>query len=169
MIKTGIFYGTSSGNTLVAAKLIASEFSPHARLHNVENATPKDFEPYGLLIFGIPTWGYGNMQYDWERFLERIKTTDLSQKSIAMFGLGNQVHYPDTFLDGLGLLFEALKDKTNFVGFWSPENYSFKNSKALVGGMLSGLAIDQDNEESLTKVRVTNWCKQVKREINWTT
>jgi flavodoxin I len=165
MIRTGVFYGTSSGNTLLVAQMVANEFSPHATLHNVEFAQSKDLEPYDLLVFGIPTWGFGNMQYDWEKFLDKIKQTDLSRKKIALFGLGDQVHYPETFLDGLGLLYSALKDKSIIVGFWPPEHYSFKNSRALVGGMLAGLAIDQDNEESLTKSRINSWCNQVKIEI----
>jgi flavodoxin I len=165
MTKTGIFYGTSSGNTLIIAKLIANEFAPYAHVHNVEHSKPKDLEPYELLIFGIPTWGFGNMQYDWEKFISNIKQLDLTNKKTALFGLGDQVNYPNTFLDGLGLLYEALKDRTNIIGFWPPEHYSFVRSRAMVNGLLAGLAIDQDNEESMSVMRISRWCAQLKNEL----
>jgi flavodoxin I len=167
MMKTGVFYGTSSGNTQTIAQMIAKEFTPVAKLHNVEHSLPIELEPYELLIFGIPTWGLGNLQYDWEKFIGQIKHVDLTRKYTALFGLGDQVNYPDTFLDGLGLLYETLKDRTNIIGFWTPEHYSFIRSRALINGQLAGLAIDQDNEESLSAKRISRWCALLKNAVKW--
>lgn len=46
-----------------------------------------------------------------------IKSADLSSKSIALFGCGDSDSYGDTFCDGIGVLYEDLKDSgCTFLG-----------------------------------------------------
>ena len=49
------------------------------------------------------------------------------------------------------------------VGHWPTAGYDFDESKALVAGkdLFVGLAIDEDQQEELTRERLDQWCSQV--------
>ncbi len=159
MEKVGVFYGSSVGNTrFVAEKL--SDLIENAELNPVEKAGRKDIEKYSFLILGTSTWGVGNLQDDFETFVDTLIDTDLSGKKIALFGLGDQYTYPDTFCNGMGKLYHLIKDKgCEFVGFWPTEAYDFSESAAVVDDKFVGLALDEDNEPDLTNHRLTEWIK----------
>ncbi len=156
---TGIFYGSSVGNTrFVAEKL--ELLIPHAELNPVETATQQDIEKYDFLILGTSTWGIGNMQDDFETFVDTLVGSDLTGKTIALFGLGDQFTYPDTYCNGMGKLYELIKDKgCTFVGSWPIDDYDFSDSMAVVDGKFVGLALDEDNEPDLTDYRLNEWIK----------
>jgi flavodoxin I len=160
-----IVYGSSVGNTRFVAAKIQTHF-PGATLIPAETATIGQLEKYDLLILGTSTWGVGQLQDDFETFIERFLTMDLSKKSIALFGLGDQQTYPDTFCDGMGKLYELLsKKKTHFVGSWSGDDYDFSESKAFKNGRFVGLPLDEDNEPDLTDGRILAWSKQINKAI----
>ncbi len=164
-IPIAIVYGSSVGNTRFVAEKIQAHF-PEARLIPAETATIEQLEKYKLLILGTSTWGMGQLQDDFETFTERFVTMDLSKKYIALFGLGDQQTYPDTFCNGMGMLFELLSEKkTHFVGEWPADDYDFSESKAFRDGRFIGLPLDEDNEPDLTDSRITAWAKQVKAAI----
>ena len=95
---------------------------------------------------------------------EEFKTIDLSGKTVAFFGVGDQESYYDTFVDGLGILYEtAKKNGANIVGdAWSSEGYDFGESKALNNDGFVGLVIDDDNQSDETNQRVKMWVKTIK-------
>ncbi len=154
---TGIFYGSSVGNTrFVAEKL--ELLLPNSELNPVETATQQDIEKYDFLILGTSTWGIGNMQDDFETFVDTLVGSDLIGKTIALFGLGDQFTYPDTYCNGMGKLYELIKDKgCTFVGSWPTDDYDFSDSVAVVDGKFVGLALDEDNEPDLTDYRLNEW------------
>ncbi len=156
---TGIFYGSSVGNTrFVAEKL--ELLLPNSELNPVETATQEDIEKYDFLILGTSTWGIGNMQDDFETFVDTLVGSDLSNKTVALFGLGDQFTYPDTYCNGMGKLYELIKDKgCTFVGSWPTDDYDFSDSVAVVDGKFVGLALDEDNEPDLTDYRLNEWVK----------
>lgn len=156
---TGIFYGSSVGNTrFVAEKL--ENLIPNSELNPVETATKEDIEKYDFLILGTSTWGIGNMQDDFETFVDTLVASDLNGKIIALFGLGDQFTYPDTYCNGMGKLYELIKDKgCTFVGSWPIDDYDFSDSLAVVDGKFIGLALDEDNEPDLTDYRLEEWIK----------
>ena len=46
-------------------------------------------------------------------------------KKVAIFGLGDQIRYPENFADGIGLLAEVFEeDEATLVGFTSSEGYT---------------------------------------------
>ena len=164
--KIGIFYGTSTGQTeLVAEKLQQILGMENADLINVDGATKKDLERYPYLILGTPTWGIGEMQDDWEDFSEILEQTDLKGKKIALFGLGDQDTYPDSFADGVGMLYNKIKDKTLIIGKWPNNGYAFHESEAFHDNTFVGLIIDQENQAEKTTERLEKWVELLKKEF----
>jgi len=164
--KIGIFYGSSTGQTeKIAEKLLQIIGEENADLINVDNATKKDLEQYPYLILGTPTWGIGEMQDDWEDFAEIVEKANLKGKKIALFGLGDQDTYPESFADGVGMLYNLIKDKVKIVGKWPKKGYTFHESEALRDDSFVGLILDQENQAAKTTERLTKWVDQLKKEF----
>ncbi len=159
MKKIGIFYGSSVGNTRVVAEKL-HDLLPDSDLYLIEKTKKSDIEKYNYIIFGTSTWGSGNLQDDFENFSETLKFVNLKNKQVALFGLGDQYTYPDTFCNGMGKLYEIIKDKgCIFKGQWPIDEYDFSDSVAIEGGMFVGLALDEDNEPDLSVHRLKEWIK----------
>lgn len=122
---------------------------------------------YDLLILGTSTWGDGELQDDWYDGIKVLKSADLSFKSIALFGCGDSESYCDTFCDGMGILYEDLKDSgCSFIGNKvGTDGYSFSSSIAVVNGAFVGLALDEVNESNKTAERIDNWTAELKKHI----
>jgi len=166
MEKIGIFYGSSTGNTEKVADLIKQAFGDDkAATINVEDAGPKDLDKFQYLVFGTSTWGIGDMQDDWEDFIEVVENSDLKNKKIALFGLGDQEIYTDSFADGIAKIYKKIAEKTTLVGSWPRDGYVFDESEALKDGKFIGLIIDEDNQSKLTVQRVINWVETLKKEF----
>lgn len=160
MKNTAILYGSSTGNTEVIAKKIATEMD--AAIIDVASQPVSEISKYQNLILGTSTWGLGDLQDDWERFLSQLCKIDLTGKTIALFGLGDSSSYPDTFVNGMGTIYEAIKDKgCKIVGMVDPKEYDFDDSSANVDGKFVGLPLDEDNESAQTKTRVSKWLEQI--------
>jgi flavodoxin I len=166
MKKTGVFYGSSSGTTEDIARRIASHLGVEtADIYNVGDTPASAAEPYEVLILGTSTWGLGDLQDDWDGFLPKLKKTDLSGKTIALFGTGDSSSFCDTFCDGMGIIYNQLKATgASFAGAVSTEGYSFDSSVAVAGGSFVGLALDEVNESGLTDKRIAQWTEQLKAE-----
>ncbi len=160
----GIFYGSSSGATEEVARMIQEALGVEADLINIAEAKPEDFDRYDKIILGSSTWGDGDLQDDWEDFFDEFKKIDLTGKTVALFGLGDQEEYPDTFVDAMGILYkQALKNGAEIVGSgWPSEEYDFDESTAFVDNAFVGLAIDEDNQENLTSQRVHEWVNRIR-------
>ncbi|MFW6389226.1 MAG: flavodoxin [Marinilabiliaceae bacterium] len=166
MSKVAIIYGSSVGNTRFVAEKIHSRF-PEADLIPAETADLEELIKYDVMILGTSTWGVGQLQDDFESFVEQFATLDLSGKTIALFGLGDQQTYPDTFCDGMGKLYEHIENQNpRFIGLWPDDDYDFSESRAFRNGMFVGLALDEDNEPDLTDGRIDTWTKQVREEAD---
>ena len=160
----GIFYGSSSGNTEGVAKQIQAEFgADNAQVFDVAKTTKDDLEKFDNLIFGTSTWGFGELQDDFDGFMKQIEAANLSGKTVALFGCGDQESYSDTFVDGMGLVWQSLQGKgCNIVGQTSTEGYSYSNSQSDVEGKFVGLAIDENNQSDQTADRVKAWVEVLK-------
>lgn len=157
MKKTGIFYGSTTGTTESVARLIAEKLgvSP-ADVHDVSKLDAALAESYEALILGTSTWGDGELQDDWYDGIKVLKNANLSGKTIALFGCGDSESYSDTFCDGMGILFEDLKDSgCTFVGAVSDSDYTYASSVAVADGKFVGLALDDVNESDRTDARVS--------------
>jgi len=159
MKKTAIIFGKTTGCTEKAAQLIAEAIGKEkVTVINVNHFSASDISVFDLLILGTSTWGYGDIQGDWESALPALKKSDLSGKTIALFGLGDSASYSETFCDGIGILYEELQNTgASFTGFCSTEGYDFTSSRAVVNGKFVGLPLDEDNEGNKTLERISAW------------
>jgi flavodoxin I len=163
---TGIFYGgKDNGSTArVARKIQELLGAENASVHNVATSASHDVLKYDLLILGTAAWGIGEMHTDWERFIDKLIEADLSAKKIALFGLGDQRQYPESFVDGMGTIFCRMPHKEKVIGHTDTKGYHFYYSTAEKNGRFVGLAIDDDTQPELTESRVTEWVKQIRKE-----
>lgn len=166
MAKIGIFFGSTEGNTERVVNQIQELFGDDAELNNVNSASADDMQPYPYLILACPTWEIGQLQEDWESFIDEIENVDYAGKKVTYLGLGDADGYPDTFLDAMGIIHDRIKDKgAAFVGQWPTDGYNFEASKGVVDGKFLGLGIDEDNQKDLTAGRVEKWVAQLKTEF----
>jgi flavodoxin I len=158
-----IIYGSTTGCTKSIAKAIAKKLESNTvNVIDVSRATLDDIENSPNLILGTSTWGSGDLQDDWDSFLPHLLKVNLKEKTIALFGLGDGESYPDTFVDGMGTIYEALKTKEcKLIGQVDADGYSFSDSKALVNGSFVGLALDDTNQSNRTTTRVDAWLKSI--------
>jgi flavodoxin I len=167
MAKIGLFYGSTTGNTVRGAELIQKAFGPGlVDLLDVGIASSQDLKKYDAMIFGTSTWHWGGLQDEWALFEDYLTGEILKGKKVAFFGVGDQKRYPDHFVDGMGLLYEKVKPLgVKVVGMWPREGYDFDASAALLGDHLVGLALDEDNESQKSEDRVNRWVLQLKKEL----
>ena len=175
MARIGIFFGTDTGRTRLIAKQIAKKLGELADAPiNIGRTTLADFLAYEALILGSPTLGEGELpgestglsQPSWEEFLPQLAEADLSGKTVAIFGLGDQKKYPDEFVDAIGLIHDALLARgARLVGRWPTAGYEFAASKSVDGDEFLGLAIDQHHQALLTEARIDTWLNQIRAEL----
>ena len=163
MKKVAILFGSSTGTTESIALKIAGKLGPgKTDVFNVADISINETADYTNLILGISTWGIGELQDDWEAFLPELAGAELRGKTVALFGLGDAESYPDSFVDGMGTIYEAIRDKgCKIVGMVDTEGYLFDHSKAVYGGRFIGLPLDEDNESDLTETRIDRWLEEI--------
>ncbi len=169
MAAVGLFFGSDTGNTeTVAGKIRDTLGADLVDIYDIAKATRADIEKYDFLIFGTPTWYTGELQSDWDAFMPEFSKIDLTDKVVALFGLGDQEDYSDYFLDAMGILKEkVLAQGGVLVGSWPTEGYTFGSQKALIDAdHFAGLAIDEDRQFEQTDDRIARWCSQLNEEMS---
>ena len=171
-MKIGLFYGSTTCYTEMASEKIRDCIGAElVDLHNIKEADITAMNQYDMLILGISTWDFGELQEDWEAVWEQLDGLSLEGKTVALFGLGDQEGYTEWFLDAMGMLHEKLLPTgAQFVGYWPNEGYEFEASKALTedGKLFVGLALDEDSQYELSDERITTWCEQILTEYSET-
>ena len=167
MSKIAVIYGSSTGNTESIAETIVEKIGNGAEAISVDNVSADQIAGFDNLILGTSTWGLGDLQDDWEVALSKVAGADLNGKKIALFGLGDGESYPDTFVDGIGTIYEEIKDKgCTLVGQVEPDGYNYDESTAIVEGKFIGLPLDEDNESHLSSDRIDKWLESVLSAFN---
>ena len=163
-MKTGIYYGSTTGNTENAANLICALIGG-SQVAPIGDAVRADLEACDLLILGASTWGLGDLQDDWSDSLASLSSSNLKGKKVALFGLGDQEIYPGTFVDGMKELHDAsVEAGATVIGLCSGDDYDFQDSAAFVDNQFLGLPLDDDNQAELTEERIRVWIDQVLEE-----
>jgi len=169
----GLFYGSSTCYTEMTAYKIRDLLGENAvDIHNIVDAPPAKMAEYSQLILGIPTWDYGELQEDWENIWDEIDSIDLSGKTIALYGQGDQYGYPDWFLDAMGYLHnKVLLAGATLIGYWPNQGYEFNESQALTEDKshFVGLALDDEGQFELSEQRLQQWCRTIATEFSLTT
>lgn len=162
-MKIGVFYGSTLGTAESIAKTIAKELE--VEVFDVANGID-EMKNFDSLIFGTNTWGYGDLQDNWESVKNELEKIDFTNKKVAIFSTGDGEGYPDTFVDAIAILGEIIeKNNGTLIGFTKAADYNFNSSRALRGEIFIGLPIDSDNQRSLTDGRVKSWLEQIKGEF----
>ena len=168
MASVGLFFGSDTGNTEAVAKMIQKELGKNLiEVRDIAKSSKADIENFDLLMFGIPTWYYGEAQADWDDFFPDLGEIDFTNKLVAIFGCGDQEDYAEYFLDAMGTLRDIVEARgATIIGHWPTEGYQFEASKALVDDKhFVGLGIDEDRQPDLTPGRIEAWCKQLVEEM----
>ena len=168
-MKIGLFYATNTGFTEVVASQIVKQMSPVTIdiCQNIEDRSLTELQGYDILLLGIATWDAGDLPYDWNLFYEDLENHDFKGTKVAMFGLGDQLGYPETFLDAMGIVYRKFlgQGAIGGYGFWPTTDYDYADSLAHEDDQFCGLALDEDNEPELTAERIERWCSQIKKEL----
>ncbi len=165
MKKTIVVYGSTTGVCQDLAERIA------AKLGGVEVISAAELTAASLnandnLILGTSTWGEGDVQDDWFDALDTVKSTDLSGKTVAIFGCGDSVSYGDSFCGGMKAIYDAVKAVgAKLIGEVDASGYSFDSSDAVVDGKFVGLALDENNESDKTDSRIDAWVAEISIEL----
>lgn len=156
-----VIFGSDSGATKDVAARIAKRIG--GRLLDVQEARTDDYEGCDLLILGSPTYGMGELQTDWDLHIAQLEAAELVSRKVALFGTGDQLTYPDSFVDAMGILYDKVVERGGeVVGFTDPAGYDFSASTALRGGQFVGLALDEDTQSHLTNARIDSWLEQLR-------
>lgn len=167
MKEIGLFYAMNAAKTSHIAEKIREKLGhKEVEMIMIEKAWQNDFQAYDNLIVGASTWFDGELPTYWDEMIPEIESLDLKDKKVALFGLGDQIGYPDNFADGLGLLGDAFeKAGASLVGFTPTKDYSFNRSKALRGNEWCGLVLDFENQSEMTDGRIKAWCNRLRAEL----
>lgn len=166
MKRIGIFFGSSTGNTETAAEKIQKAFGADADSFNASSTPASKVAEYDNVILGTSTWGVGDLEDSMYTFVEDLAKVDLKGKTIAIFGMGDQNSYSDTYCDGMGHIYEAINGKgATIIGAVDTDGYDFSSSIAVVNDEFVGLALDEDNQSDLTDERINAWVGQLKEKF----
>ncbi|MDE6301414.1 MAG: flavodoxin [Muribaculaceae bacterium] len=161
-MKTGIFYGSTTGTTADIASRIAKALGvAEEDVHNVAEVRPSELGKYDFIILGSSTWGDGDLQEDWGDFIDAVEAMALDGKKIALFGCGDE-SMTDTFCNAVGEIYDRVKGTgATIVGAFNTFPYEFNHSAAVKveGAGAVGLLIDEVNHADVTDKRIAEWVK----------
>ncbi|QDP00497.1 flavodoxin FldB [Thalassotalea sp. PS06] len=168
-MKIGLFYGSTTCYTEMAAEKIQATMGAElVEIFNIKDVALAECEAFDIIIFGISTWDFGELQEDWESSWDDIESLNLTDKVVALYGLGDQQGYGEWFQDALGMLHEqVILRGPAIIGYWPNQGYEFSASKALTEDQqyFVGLALDDECQYDLSEQRIDQWCQQILQEI----
>ena len=171
MTPIGLFYGSNTDYTRLVVDQIIEEFELVApnllTIHNVAKTPLDKMLTYDFLIIGCPTWNIGQLQDDWDNHFLELDSLHLVGKQIAIFGLGDQYGYPESFCDAIGILGRKfIAQGAELVGYTSTNGYEFSYSAGVEDDRFMGLALDDENDSDATPDRISEWIWQLVDEFD---
>ncbi len=173
MKQIGLFFGTDTGTTRLVGKKIAAKIGDDlvAKPLNINRTELDDLLSYDVLILGTATYGEGDLpgkennvkNGSWAEFVPQLDEVDLTGKTVALYGVGNQEKYGERYVNGMAKLYKLVTSKgATVVGEWDTEGYTFSASEAVIDGKFVGLAIDNKSQKIETESRIEGWVNQIK-------
>ena len=171
MEKTILMYWPTAGNVETSAFVIKEKFSGLV-VKSINNVSLEDLESFdqyiiGCSTVGTETWESSHNEDPWPDFMKMLDEVGITEKTVAIFGLGDQIRWPNHFVDGMAIINEQVQKRgAKVIGRWSTEGYDHQESEAQQGDYFCGLAIDEDQQSELTEERIEKWVKQLMEEFN---
>lgn len=171
MKKTALIYWPKKGNVENTAGKIARHFDEGSiDVFTISEADVDKLSGYDLIIFGGSTIGADNWEdthtTKWYSFFEAMRQLDLNGKLGAIYGLGDQVLYPEHFVDGMATIRDEISSTgIRFIGSWPAVGYEHTDSKSVDGDHFIGLALDDDQQPELSDERIKHWVETLKAEL----
>jgi len=169
MKKITLIYWPEGGNVENVADKFAARFEPNSvvkmSIGNLDKNVLRESDQWlvGGSTVGSHVWEDANDSNKWNEFFHLMDEMDMTKKTVAFFGLGDHILYPNHFVDGLGILQEEFENrKAKIIGHWPVKGYEFNDSNGMKNDMFYGLALDQDNDEALTDSRIDEWLRTIK-------
>ena len=170
MTSVAVVYGSSFGDTAAVARRVADALARRlghpVPCLDVAGIDLEGLAGVDLLVAGTSTWHGGDLQDDWAAVLPAVAARDWSATLVALFGLGDQLGYADTFVDGLADLAAAFgAGGARRVGAWPRAGYEHAHSRAERDGAFVGLALDVEHQGDRTNGRIERWCDALLDEV----
>lgn len=171
MKKIALIYWPKKGNVEKSAHWIYEQFDESViDIFTITTIEIEKLSQYDNIIIGGSTTGADNWgdthKSRWIEFFDKLEKIDLTGKKVTFFGLGDQILYPNHFVDGMALLkTEFSKHDVEFVGAWPTDGYDHTGSDSVEGDKFIGLALDEDQQSELTAERIKTWAAQLKVEF----
>ena len=167
-MKIKLIYGSDTGNTEIISNDLSKLFED-IEIISVDELDDEIWLDNDKFILGIPTWYDGELQSDWENYFDEFQEIDFTNKTVGIFGLGDQFGYEEWVCDGIGILGKVvLENGGKLIGFTKKDNtYDFDTEpKSLMDSeTFYGLCLDEDNQPELTKDRLENWVENLKEQF----
>lgn len=174
MKKVAIVYWPKGGNVESVAQRIFDRFDEsEADIYDVESFDVTKVNDYENLIVGgsttgSETWEDVTPTNKWSVLLKALENDRLKGKKVAIFGLGDQVLWPENFVDSMIVIKKEFdKRGAEIVGSWPTDGYDYTDSDSVVDGKFVGLAIDEDQQPEKTDERIEKWIGQLKEECGF--
>lgn len=122
MAKVKIFYGTVGGNTQIVCRKVMEILEEGANEVEIKNARFVLGEAHksadvnklfdcDLVVFASPTYGQGQLEPYFEKFLASLKDIDLKGKKYACISLGDIRYHPEYLLESAIIIESFCKEK----------------------------------------------------------
>jgi len=163
-----LFYGTQTGTTEDVARRIGENLPELiVECRNIYGVKKEEFVGADLLILGGSTWGDGELTDDWQDSLLILDTLDLTGKTVALFGLGDQVGYCYNFVSAMKLLYDKVRERGARIIACdiSADEFDFEHSESLIEGKFIGLVLDEVNQPHKTDERIRKWTRKVREFV----
>ena len=142
MRKIGLFYWPKRGNVETCALKIKDQFEEGSiELTTIKDIDDCDMNDYDLIIVGGSTVGADRCEKAtknnfWFSFFAKISEADMQDKPFAIFGLGDQILYPDHFVDGMKIIKDEIDQfGGKLIGRWPVDGYEFTGSDSVENNM----------------------------------
>lgn len=172
MKKIALVFWPEGGNVESVADRIVAGFQgmevTKVSLARISNRilAEADFWIIGGSTVGAHIWQDADDSNKWLTFFKMLDQFEMNTKTVAFFGLGDQILYPYHFVNGLGILQEEFeKRNARIIGEWQINGYDFKDSEGMKDGKFFGLALDEDQQPEKTDQRIADWLKLVKKDL----
>jgi len=171
MKKVALIYWPEDGNVEAIAEKIKTMYGGEITVSSIANIDKDILNDSDNWIIGGSTvgshvWEDADDSNKWSELFNLLDEFDLNTKVVAFYGLGDQILYPNHFVNGLGVFQEEFeKRNANIIGQWPTEGYDYTDSEGVKGDHFYGLALDEDNQEELTEERLTKWLEMIQKDF----